>query len=116
MGWLLAEGLKVYWRIRAWDYRIFKLEGDPVMNAHAHLARDRWGPAGVVGASLLLVAALLTVAGLVMAIEERLVEPPAFALHLGPVYLSAPCPAPTLVCDTGLNYYSVWRGYDLPDG
>ena len=86
------------------------------MTTNTLLRRDRWGQTLVIGASLLLVLFMLGVGALAVAIQQRLVEPPHFALRVGHVYLSAPCPAPTLVCDTGLNYYAVWRGRDLPDG
>lgn len=86
------------------------------MTIHPHLHRDRWGQALVIAASLLLVLCLLGAGLLVVAIQQRLVEPPRFALHFGQVYLSAPCPAPTLVCDVDLNYYAIWRGQPLPDG
>ena len=86
------------------------------MMENAHLTRDRWGPALVIAASLLVVAALLAVGLLVVAIQQRLVEPPRFALHFGQVYLDAPCPNPAVNCDINLNYYAVWRGQQLPDG
>ena len=70
----------------------------------------------IIGASLLLVTLLLAVALLVVAIQQRVVELPHFVMHVGHYYLTAPCPAPTLVCDVNLNYYAIWSGHDLPDG
>ena len=86
------------------------------MTTNAQLRRDRWVQALVIAASLLLVLFLLGVAALAGAIQQRLMQPPHFVLHVGHLYLTAPCPAATLVCDPEENYYAVWRGYDLPDG
>jgi hypothetical protein len=70
----------------------------------------------IVSASLLLIMFLMGVALLVVAVQERVVQLPSFVVHVGHYYLTAPCPAPTLVCDPYNNFYAVWRGYDLPDG
>jgi hypothetical protein len=86
------------------------------MTTYAHFRRDRWVTALVIAASLLLVLFMLGVAALAVAIQQRVVQPPHFALHVGHLYLTAPCPAPTLVCDPEENYYAIWSGYDLPDG
>jgi hypothetical protein len=29
---------------------------------------------------------------------------------------TCPLPAPTLICNTGLNDYAIWRSHDLPNG
>ena len=86
------------------------------MTANAQHRRDRWGQALVIAASLLLVLLMLGVGALALAIQQRVLNPPHFALHLGHLYLTAPCPAPTLVCDPDVNYYAIWSGHDLPDG
>jgi len=76
----------------------------------------RLAQALIIGAGLLLVTFLLAVTLLVVAVEQRVVELPPFVIHVGHYYVTAPCPAPTLVCDVNLNYYAVWTGHDLPDG
>jgi len=86
------------------------------MTAPAHLRRDRWVQALVILASLLLVLFMLGLGGLALAIQQRVLNPPHFALHVGHYYLTAPCPNPTLVCDPDVNYYAIWTGHDLPDG
>ena len=86
------------------------------MTAHSQPSISRLAQALIIGASLLLVMLLMAVALLAVAIQERVVELPPFVVHVGHYYLSAPCPAPTLVCDVNLNYYAIWRGQDLPDG
>ncbi len=86
------------------------------MIENAHLTRDRWGQALVIAASLLLVLLLLAVGALALAVQQRVLLPPHFALHVGHLYLTAPCPASTLVCDPEVNYYAIWTGHDLPDG
>jgi len=70
----------------------------------------------MISAGLLLVTFLMAVTLLVVAIQQRVVEPPAFVVHVGHFYITAPCPAATLVCDRHLNYYAIWSGYDLPGG
>ncbi len=82
---------------------------------NTHLSHSRLGQALIIGASLLLVACLLALAGLVLALQQRALEPPQFAVHVGHVYWVAPCPPP-YDCDVKLNYYAVWRGHDLPNG
>ena len=86
------------------------------MIANAHLTRDRWGQVLVIAASLLLVLFMLGVGALALAIQQRVLQPPPFALHVGQLYLTAPCPTPTQVCDPQENYYAIWRGRDLPNG
>jgi hypothetical protein len=52
-----------------------------------------------------------------LAIQLRLIVPPAFAIHLGGLELAAPCP-PHLgkQCGQGLPYYAIWQGRPQPDG
>lgn len=52
-----------------------------------------------------------------LAIERRLLDPPAFSLRIGDQELAAPCPPPMAQhCGQGLPYYAVWRGVRRPDG
>jgi hypothetical protein len=84
--------------------------------AHAQPSISRLAQALLIGAGLLLVGLLMACALLAVAIEERVLQPPQFVIHLGHYYVTAPCPAATLVCDSKPNYYAVWVGQDLPDG
>ncbi|MEO7910333.1 MAG: hypothetical protein ABIV47_11855 [Roseiflexaceae bacterium] len=52
----------------------------------------------------------------VVAIQQRVIEPPRFAVRVGNVELAAPCPARGFICDGALPWYAVWRGDDQPDG
>src|SRR5262245_60245996 len=51
-----------------------------------------------------------------LAVQQRLVAPPAFAIRLGNVEFAAPCPTQVFVCDEGTPWYAVWRTEDMPDG
>jgi hypothetical protein len=86
------------------------------MTALTQPSISRLAQALLIGAGLLLVVLLMAFALLAVAIEERVLQPPPFVMHIGHYYVTAPCPAPTLVCDVNLNYYAVWVGHDLPDG
>src|SRR6185312_13514257 len=77
---------------------------------------SRLAKALLIGAGLLLITLLLAVVLLVVAVQQRVVMLPNFVWHVGHYYVSAPCPAPTLVCDPYNNFYAVWTGHDLPDG
>ena len=86
------------------------------MTAHTPPSISRLAQALLISAGLLLLTFLLAVTLLAVAIQQRVLIPPSFVVHVGHFYLTAPCPAPTLVCDPYNNFYAVWRGYDLPDG
>jgi hypothetical protein len=61
---------------------------------------------------LLLAACPLSV----VAIQQRLIAPPRFAVRVGSVEIAAPCPARGFICDSSLPWYAVWWGDDQPDG
>jgi hypothetical protein len=86
------------------------------VTTHTQPSLSRLAQALIISASLLLVMILMAIALLFVAIQRRVVELPHFVVHVGHFYLTAPCPAPTLVCDVNLNYYAIWSGHDLPDG
>jgi hypothetical protein len=52
----------------------------------------------------------------VLAIQQRVIAPPTFAIRLGNVEFAAPCPTRVFACDQGTPWYAVWRTEDLPDG
>jgi len=106
----------VYWRVRDNDYAISMRNGHEAVITNAQLANTRWQQALIIGASLMLVVSLLAFGLLLVAIQQRLVEPPRFSVHIGHVYFGAPCPSPAFDCDINLNYYAVWRGQDMPNG
>ena len=61
---------------------------------------------------LLLAACPLSV----VAIQQRVIEPPRFAVRVGQVEIAAPCPAQGFICDGPLPWYAIWWGDDQPDG
>lgn len=70
----------------------------------------------VVGLSLLLMFLLLACLLSVVAVHQRFIPPPAFAVSLGPMVLAAPCPPQMSVCDESTPFYAVWQGVKLPNG
>jgi hypothetical protein len=51
-----------------------------------------------------------------LAIQQRVIAPPAFAFRIGNVEIAAPCPTGVFVCDEGTPWYAIWRSEYLPDG
>ncbi len=73
---------------------------------------------GLIGLSLCVTLGLLLVACpfSVVAIQQRVIAPPRFAVRVGSVEIAAPCPARGFICDGPLSWYAVWWGDDQPDG
>jgi len=73
---------------------------------------------GLIGLSLCMILALLLAACplSVVAIQQRVIEPPRFAVRVGHVEIAAPCPAQGFICDGPLPWYAIWWGDDQPDG
>ncbi len=61
---------------------------------------------------LLLAACPLSI----VAIQQRVITAPRFAVRVGSVELVAPCPTRRLSCDDPLPWYAIWRGDDQPNG
>lgn len=70
----------------------------------------------VIGLSLLVVVLLLACGLSAVAVHQRLLPPPAFAVQLGPMVLAAPCPPEMTVCDDSTPFFAVWHGVRQPDG
>jgi hypothetical protein len=51
-----------------------------------------------------------------VAIQQRVITPPRFAMRVGSIELAAPCPPRALICDGPLPWYAIWWGDDQPDG
>ena len=51
-----------------------------------------------------------------VAVHQRLIPPPAFAVQVGDVEFSGPCPPKGQMCDKYPPFYAIWRGETLPDG
>lgn len=76
----------------------------------------RWLPRALVIAMILMLVLLLA-AGLlsVVAIHQRVLPPPAFAVRVGPNELIAPCPR-GILCDKSTAFYAIWWGELQPNG
>lgn len=81
--------------------------------------RQRTGrllPGLIIGLSVLLVFLLVTCLLSALAVHQRMIPPPAFAISLGPMVLAAPCPPQMSVCDESTPFYALWQGVRLPNG
>jgi hypothetical protein len=80
--------------------------------------RHRRHQIGLIGLSLCVTLGLLLAACplSVVAIQQRVIAPPRFAMRVGSVELAAPCPTRGFICDASLPWYAIWRGDDQPDG
>jgi hypothetical protein len=73
---------------------------------------------GLIGLSLCVTLGLLLAACplSVVAVQQRVIVPPRFAVRVGSVEIAAPCPARGFICDGPLPWYAIWWGDDQPDG
>ena len=78
---------------------------------HRHRRR-----AVVLGLGLMFGLLLAACALSAIAMHQRVIPPPAFAIRLGHVEIAAPCPPRGFSCDESLPWYAIWRGDDEPDG
>jgi hypothetical protein len=81
-----------------------------------YLDRSHLLQAAIIAMCLLLAVALAGLGLAGFAVQQGLLRPPGFALQLGRLELSAPCPAQGFVCDSSVPYYALWRGDPQPDG
>ena len=77
---------------------------------------SRYKQAIIIGLSLLLGFLILTCLLSAVAVHQRFIPPPAFAVNLGSVVLAAPCPPQMSVCDESTPFYALWYGVKLPNG
>ena len=83
----------------------------------SRLYRSRRGARAVVlGLTLALVLLLAACPMSLLAIQQRVIAPPAFAFRLGNVEFAAPCPTREFICDEGTPWYAIWRTEDMADG
>ena len=87
----------------------------PESNA-APPSQSHWLPQALI-ISLSVTLVLLLVACLVsaVAIHQRMIPPPNFALRLGHVEIIAPCPR-GILCDESTPFYAIWQGEMQPNG
>jgi hypothetical protein len=78
----------------------------------------RWHQTGLIVLSLGVTLGLLLAACplSIVAIQQRVIAPPRFAVRVGSVEIAAPCPARGFICDGSLPWYAIWWGDDQPDG
>lgn len=88
---------------------------EPHVADQRHRRRHQLGLIGLsvcVTLGLLLAACPLSV----LAVQQRVIEPPRFAIRVAGVEFAAPCPAQGFDCSGPLPWYAIWRGDDQPDG
>jgi hypothetical protein len=84
-------------------------EETPMTRRHARIA--------AIALAVLLALPLVGCPLGLLAIRYEMVTPPAFAVRLGDVELSGPCPPPMAKhCGMGLPYYAIWRSDPQSDG
>ncbi|HLE29938.1 MAG TPA: hypothetical protein VI793_17560 [Anaerolineales bacterium] len=87
----------------------------PESNA-THPHPSHWLPqALVIGLSVTLVLLLVACLVSAVAIQQRVIPPPSFALRLGRVEIIAPCPR-GILCDQSTPFYAIWQGEVQPNG
>jgi|GEM_PF-1550240 len=72
-------------------------------------------PMLVIAAGLLLSLLLLVIALSVVAVHQRVLPPPTFAIRFGRYELMAPCPR-GILCDKSTPFYALWWGEARPNG
>ena len=75
-------------------------------------------PIGLIILSLSVTLGLLMAACplSIVAVQQRVIAPPRFAVRFGSVEIAAPCPAQGVICDEPMPWYAIWWGDDQPDG
>ena len=83
------------------------------------VALPRWNScllaAFLAGVLLMLIALLATGPLTVVAVQQRVIPPPAFTVRLGNAEIVAPCPG-KIQCDESTPYFGVWWGRAQRDG
>jgi hypothetical protein len=75
-------------------------------------------PTWLIGLSLCVTLGLLLAACplSIVAVQQRVIAPPRFAVRFASVEIAAPCPARGFECSGPLPWYAIWWGDDQPDG
>jgi hypothetical protein len=88
----------------------------PEPTASRQYQSRRGARALVIGLTLALGLLLVACPMSLLAIQQRVIAPPAFAFRIGNVEIAAPCPTRVFICDEGTPWYAIWRTEDMPDG
>jgi len=88
----------------------------PELNVALKRPNSGLAPALILSLSLALVLLLAACPLSAVAIQQRVLGLPTFAVRLGHVEFAAPCPTRGFVCDRDTPFYAIWRGDDQPDG
>lgn len=51
-----------------------------------------------------------------IAIEQRVIAPPAFSVRLGRFEIAAPCPTRVFDCPHPMPWYAIWLSEERPNG
>jgi hypothetical protein len=78
--------------------------------------RRRRYSALVVGLSLALGLLLAACPLGVVAVQNRVVPPPSFALRFGNMEIAAPCPTRVFICPQPMPWYAIWQSEERVDG
>ncbi len=70
----------------------------------------------IISVSLTLILLLAACPLSAVAIQQRVIPPLSFAVRLGRVEISGPCPPHMFECDESTPFYAIWRGDLQPDG
>ena len=52
----------------------------------------------------------------VVAVQQRVIAPPSFAVRLGNIEIAAPCPTRVFICPQPMPWYAIWHSEERPDG
>ena len=88
----------------------------PEATASGQYRSRRGARALVLGVALMLGLLLAACPLSLLAVQQRVIAPPAFAFRVGNVEFAAPCPTREFICDEGTPWYAIWRTEDMPDG
>ena len=87
---------------------------EPNASTH-HQSRHRYSIL-LVGLCLALGLLLAACPLSVVAVQQRVIAPPTFALRFGSVEIAAPCPTRVFICPHPMPWYAIWRSEERPDG
>jgi hypothetical protein len=66
--------------------------------------------------SLMLVVLVAACPVGVVAVQNRVVAPPSFALRFGSTEIAAPCPTRVFICPQPMPWYAIWQSEERLDG
>jgi hypothetical protein len=86
-----------------------------VQDTQYYQQRRRYVPL-IVSLAMTVVLLLAACPLSVLAVQHRVIAPPAFTVWVGDVEFAAPCPSRGFNCDDMMPWYAIWRGDPELDG